>query len=289
MPKTLSSTELILDSEGRIYHLHLKPENLADTIILVGDPSRVTEISQCFDSIEFRTQEREFVTVTGYIGTKKLSVISTGISTANVDIVLNELDALVNIDFKTRQVKTEHTALTLIRLGTSGSLQEDIPSDSFLVSSHGVSLNSLFAFYDTKGLQDEILLNAFIEQTSFEKKGLQAHLFEADKKLLSVFSKKAKQGITVTCSGFYGPQERYLRTKNIYPRLIEELNEFQFEGKKITNFEMETAALYGLGKILGHHCISISAIVGNRINHQFSSNPKATIDKLIRYVLEIIT
>jgi uridine phosphorylase len=286
MTTKLSPADLILTEDKRIYHLKLRPTDIADTIILVGDPGRVAMISQHFDRIELSNHDREFITHTGWLGKKRLTVMSTGMSTANLDIAINELDALANIDFETRLPIATPRSLKLIRLGTAGSLQADIPLDSFVVSTHGVAIDNLLLYYDLLASgEEQALTDAFHQQTTFADKGIQAKIIAADPGLLHQLTQDNSTGMTVTCPGFYAPQQRYLRAKTHYPTLIDELNQFKHQDHRITNFEMETAALYGLGKLLGHQCVSISAIVANRMTHQFSSKPKQTVEQLITFVL----
>lgn len=287
----IDESELILNSRGAIYHLDLKPGETANTIITVGDQERVKEISRHFDKIEFKTQVREFVTHTGFIGKKRITVISTGIGTDNIDIVLNELDALVNIDFNTRLLKNDHTSLNIIRIGTSGSLQEDIPVDSFVVSTHGLGIDSLLNFYRFEQNEEEKqLLHSFVTHTQLHGQIAYPYISGAGASLIKHFTgSEFHHGITVTCPGFYGPQGRVLRLGIKNPELINRLTQFRFGRHRITNFEMETSGIYGLGKLLGHHCLSLSAIVANRLRKEFSKKAGETIETLIKKTLEIIT
>lgn len=286
---TIAASELIINDRGAIYHVNCRPEEIANTIITVGDPDRVKEVSKHFDSIEFRNQHREFVTHTGYIGKKRISVTSTGIGPDNIDIVLNELDALVNINFETRTIKEKLTSLDIIRVGTSGSLQAQIPVDSFVASSHGLGIDNLLNFYLHKNNDEEhALLQSFITHTQMHQGISSPYITGASIHLLKEFVKGFHQGITVTCPGFYGPQGRVLRMGLTHPHLIDRLTSFSLGNNSITNFEMETAAIYGMGKILGHHCLSLSAIVANRITKEFSKDGNATVEKLIVKTLENI-
>lgn len=286
----IAESELIINSRGAIYHLNLRPEELADTVITVGDPDRVTEVSKYFDAVEVQQQHREFVTHTGRIGSKRISVVSTGIGPDNIDIVLNELDALVNIDFETRQVKPTLTSLNIIRVGTSGSLQADIPVDSFVASTHGLGLDNLLNFYRLEHNEQEgQLLQSFVTHTQLHGQISHPYISLAGASLLKNFVDGFHQGITVTCPGFYGPQGRILRLGIKNPELIDRLTEFRFGPHRISNFEMETSAIYGLGKLLGHHCLSLSAIVANRIAKEFSKDSAATIDTLIQKTLQKIS
>lgn len=286
---TIQESELIINERGAIYHLDLLPEELANTIITVGDPDRVSKVSSRFDRIEVKRQHREFVTHTGTIGGKRLSVVSTGIGPDNIDIVLNELDALVNIDFKTRTIRHDHTALDIIRIGTSGALQSSIPVDSWVASTHGLGIDNLLNFYRADENEEERqLLQGFITQTQLGARISQPYISSAAPSLLKHFVSEFHHGITVTCPGFYGPQGRVLRLGLSHPDLIDRLTDFSFGQHRITNFEMETAAIYGLGKLLGHHCLSLSAIVANRVNRNFSKDAGNTIDKLINTTIDIL-
>lgn len=284
----IAASELIINSRGAIYHVNCRPEEIANTIITVGDPDRVKEVSKHFDSIEFQNNHREFVTHTGYIGKKRISVTSTGIGPDNIDIVLNELDALVNIDLETRTVKEELTMLNIIRVGTSGSLQREIPVDSFVASTHGLGLDNLLNFY-RHGNNDEEkqIQQSFITHTQMEAITT-PYINGASPALLKEFVADFHQGITVTCPGFYGPQGRVLRLGLAQPQLIDSLTSFSFGNHRISNFEMETSAIYGLGKLLGHHCLSLSAIVANRISKEFSKDGNAAVENLIVKTLETI-
>ncbi|SKD09709.1 uridine phosphorylase [Chitinophaga ginsengisegetis] len=289
MDNRIAASELIINNRGAIYHLDVRPDELAHTIITVGDPDRVGEVSKHFDKIEGKYQHREFVTHTGYIGNKRLSVVSTGIGTDNIDIVLNELDALVNIDFETRQVKPTLTSLQIIRLGTSGALQENIPVDSFVVSSHGLGLDNLMNYYVFENTSAEKqLLESFRGQVFLQPGGANPCLFEASAKLQEHFTDGFHTGITVTCPGFYAPQGRVLRGALSNPDLIDKLTSFNYEHHRITNFEMETSGIYGMGRVLGHECLSISAIVANRIRQEFSKDGGAAVAAMIEKGLGII-
>ncbi|HEY8971325.1 MAG TPA: nucleoside phosphorylase [Puia sp.] len=287
--QAIAESELIINSRGAIYHLNLRPEELAPTVFTVGDPDRVSAVSRHFDTIEHKTQHREFVSHTGYIGKKRVTVVSTGIGTDNIDIVLNELDALVNIDLTTRMVKPQPTSLTIIRMGTSGSLQKDIPVDSFVASTHGLGIDNLLNFYrhdDTE--EDNALLQSFTTQTQLHHRLAHPYISGASPSLLKHFVDGFHQGITVTCPGFYGPQGRVLRLGLNQPELIDRLTGFSYGPHRITNFEMETAGIYGLGRLLGHHCLSLSAIVANRISRTFSPDGHKAVEKLITNTLRIV-
>jgi len=285
----IAESELIINARGAIYHLDVRPEELAQNIITVGDPDRVAEVSKYFDEVEVKRQHREFVTHTGRIGKKRISVVSTGIGPDNIDIALNELDALANIDFETRYIKQELTSLNIIRIGTSGSLQADIPVDSFVASTHGLGLDNLLNYYRLEhNEQENQLLHSFITHTQLHAQVTNPYISSASGNLLKNFVDGFHQGITVTCPGFYGPQGRILRLGIKNPDLIDRLTQFSFGRHRITNFEMETSAIYGLGKLLGHNCLSLSAIVANRIAKEFSKDSAATVDNLIKKSLELI-
>jgi uridine phosphorylase len=286
----IPESELIINARGAIYHLNLRPEELADTVITVGDPDRVAEVSRHFDHIECSLRHREFITHTGTLKGKRLSVISTGIGPDNIDIVMNELDALVNIDFRTRCIRDEHRSLRIIRIGTSGSLQSDIPVDSFVASTHGIGMDNVMHFYRASHQEDERhILQAFVTQTQLQAHLSQPYVFAGSASLLKEFTKDFFHGITVTCPGFYGPQGRILRLGLSLPELNERLTGFSFGNHRVTNFEMETAAIYGLGRLLGHQTLSLSAIVANRVDMSFSSDAGTTIDRLIGKTLSVLT
>lgn len=285
----IPASELIINPDGSIYHLALQPEQIADTIITVGDPERVARISRHFDVIEHQVSKREFVTHTGRIGQKRLTVIATGIGTDNIDIVFNELDALANIDLDTRTIKPTHTALTFIRVGTSGGLQPDIPVDSLLASNGSVGLEGLLHYYGWEWPAEVADLEAAVDQFFQEKVDLPfAHYFApADAGLVQHFSQGMQQGITITCSGFYGPQGRVLRLPSrLNEQLFTQLQSFRHEHFRFTNFEMETSGIYGLAALLGHRAISLNAILANRPNGTFSAQPKKAVDELIEKTLE---
>jgi len=270
----IAESELIINSRGAIYHLDLLPEELA---------------SKYFDRFETKSQHREFVTHTGYIGKKRISVVSTGIGTDNIDIVLNELDALVNIDFETRTIRDQHSQLNIIRIGTSGSLQYDIAVDSLVASTHGLGIDNLLNFYRHDHNEEERqLIHSFVTQTHLHHHHCLPYISRASGALIKHFVDGFQQGITVTCPGFYGPQGRVLRLGLRDPDLISRLTHFHFGQHRVTNFEMETAAIYGLCNLLGHHCLSLSAIVANRMTKEFSRNAHSTIEKLISKTLETI-
>ncbi len=285
----IPSSELIINDKGCIYHLDVHPDELADTVITVGDPDRVARISKYFDQIEVKKQHREFVTHTGRIGSKRISVVATGIGPDNIDIVLNELDALANIDFNTRTIKPEFRALNIFRMGTSGALQGNIPVDSLVVSSHGLGLDNLLHFYKFENNPAEAAILAdFKLYLGIESQSLNPYLFQGSVGLLHHFLKGFTQGITVTCPGFYAPQGRVLRQELAFPGLVEKLSGFKFGEHFITNFEMETSAIYGLGRAMGHHCTSINTIIANRVSKEFSKDTHASVENMIQKALPII-
>lgn len=285
----IAESELVLNDNGSIYHLDLQPENIAETIILVGDQGRVGKISKHFDALEYSGQKREFLTHTGRIGNKRLTVLSTGIGTDNIDIVINELDALVNIDLTSRMIKSEKKSLDLIRLGTSGSLQEDLPVDSYLLSTHGIGFDGVMNYYQASSeVEDTELTNAFMDHTAWRPEFPRPYIVEGSKKLLNLLNEGTFQGMTATANGFYGPQGRQLRLKPTVSDLNERLSSFNHNGHRITNFEMETSALFGLGKALGHECATVCAIIANRFKKEYSKNHDRTIDELITFLLNRI-
>ncbi len=285
----LAASELIVNERGAIYHINCRPEEIAPLIITVGDPDRVPVISKYFDEIYFKNSHREFVTHTGRIGNQKVSVLSTGIGPDNIDIVLNELDALANIDMVTRQIKPHPVSLKIVRMGTAGSLQKDIPVDSFVASTHGLGLDNLLNFYCLENNEEEKqILHAFQTHTQIHSAFTNPYISGAGVSLLKNFAKGYHAGITVTCPGFYGPQGRVLRMGLKHPHLISQLTSFRFGNHRIGNFEMETSAIYGMGKILGHQCLSLSVIVANRVSQDFSKNATVAIENLIKTSLEIL-
>lgn len=287
----IQESELILTPEGKIYHLNLSPSQLAPIIITVGDPDRVDMVSKYFDTIETTAQHREFKTHTGTYKGKRISVISTGIGPDNIDIVFNELDALVNIDFEKRQVKKKLTSLDIIRIGTSGGLTPDVKVDSFLISAMGIGLDNVMHYYDkTDKIFNRDFAQAFINHMQWNPDNSVPYVVDADKNLLKKFSsEKTNSGITITNVGFYGPQGRVLRAKLRDANLNDKLTSFRYKKKKIKNLEMETATMYGMAKLLGHRALSMNAIIANRASGTFSKNASKTIDALIYYTLKKIT
>ncbi|OLY92657.1 uridine phosphorylase [Cnuella takakiae] len=285
----IAESELIINNRGAVYHLDLRPEELAPTVLTVGDPDRVAQVSKYFDKIEYKSQHREFITHTGSIGNKRISVISTGIGPDNIDIVVNELDALVNIDFQTRLVKDHLTQLQIIRLGTSGSLQADIPVDSYVASTHGLGLDNLLNFYRLEHNDEERqLLQSFTTHSQLHMQVTNPYISSASPTLLKHFVQGYHHGITVTCPGFYGPQGRVLRLGVRNPQLIGSLSSFSYGQHRITNFEMETSAIFGLGRLLGHHCLALNAIVANRVKQEFTKDGAAAVEGLIKQSLAIV-
>lgn len=282
----IAESELILNKDGSVYHLNLHPWEIAPVIINVGDPDRVAMVSAYFDKVEVRKQKREFVTHTGIYKGKPISVISTGIGTDNIDIVYNELDALVNIDLKSRTIKPELTALNLVRIGTSGSLQADIPVNHFVCSSFGLGLDGLLNFYKLENDHEESdIIRTF--RKHFPNDGIfaQSYLARSSGKLFSLLSEGMFTGITASCSGFYAPQMRQLRLAPSRPDMIEKLSSFRFGEHRITNFEMETGAMFGLAKLMGHHCCAVNVIVANRIASKYSEDADSAMHRLIQLTL----
>lgn len=285
----IQESELILNPDGSVYHLNLRPEQLANTIITVGDPDRVDHITKHFDQVEFQTRKREFHTQTGTYKGKRITVISTGIGTDNIDIVFNELDALVNIDLKTREIKSELTSLEIIRIGTSGSIQKNIPIDAFLISDYAVGFDSLLHFYQSKDVQFEDISEALVKHTNWFASKSKPYVVRCDESLMNRYSSdKTYKGFTATNVGFYGPQGRVLRLPVQDKDLNDKLANFDFNGMPITNLEMETAGIYGLSKLLGHKALSMNAIIANRATGEFTSRPKEVVNDLIAYCLDRI-
>ena len=286
----IQSSELILNPDGSVYHLNLLPENIAHDIIFVGDQNRVEKITQFFDTIEFSTQKREFKTQTGTLKGKRITVISTGIGPDNIDIVMNELDALVNINLETRQPKTELTSLNIIRIGTSGSLQAAIPVDCFVMSKFGLGLDNMLRSYLIDEISNSVMEEAFIKHTNWDLRKGKPYVISCSEKLEKLIeSDKIHKGITATAGGFYGPQGRVLRLNIQDEHLNSKMDNFNFEANHITNLEMETAAIYGLSMLLGHNALSLNAIIANRATGTFSEDPYKAVDELIAYTLNKLT
>jgi uridine phosphorylase len=283
----IQSSELILNPDGSVYHLNLRPEHIAHDIIFVGDQNRVEKITQFFDSIEFSTQKREFKTQTGIFKGKRITVMSTGIGPDNIDIVINELDALVNIDLNTREPKENLTALNIIRIGTSGSLHENIPIDSFVLSKFGLGLDNMLRSYRIDEVSSIAIEDAFIRHTNWDAKKGRPYVISCSPTLEKIIeSARMHKGITATAGGFYGPQGRVLRLEIQGKDLNSKMDNFESEGYKITNLEMETAAIYGLSALLGHNALSLNAIIANRASGTFSADPYKAVDELIAYTLD---
>jgi uridine phosphorylase len=283
----IASSELILNPDGSVYHLNLKPEHIAQDIIFVGDQNRVEKITKHFSSIEFSQQKREFKTQTGVFKGKRMTVISTGIGPDNIDIVMNELDALVNIDLATRKPKESLTSLNIIRIGTSGSLQEDIPCDSFVMAQYGLGLDNMLRSYLIDSITENDIEDAFIQQTNWDMRKGKPYVIACSEQLEKrLESESIFKGFTGTAGGFYGPQGRVLRLDIQDPELNSKMDRFNFNGTRMTNLEMETAAIYGLGKLLGHQCLSLNAIIANRATGTFSEDPYKAVDALIVYALD---
>lgn len=288
--KKFGDSELILNPDGSIYHLKLHPEDIADTIIVVGDPKRVPSVSKFFDSLDFQCENRELVTHTGTYNKKRITVLSTGMGPDNIDIVLNELDALVSIDLEKRVLKEKPGKLNIIRLGTSGALQADIPVDNFVASTHGLGIDGVLNFYKVPGgMFDDELAEAFIKQTDWSPFLARPYVVKGSDVLLKKVAHDFIQGITATAPGFFGPQGRELRLPLAFPELNEKIEAFRYKGHFISNFEMETSALYGLGRMMGHEMLTVCVIIANRVSKQFSKDYKPHMERLIKTVLERVT
>ena len=287
MNQPIPASQLVLNSEGAIYHLNLHPNQLADDVLLVGDPGRVEMISDFFDTIEVKRQNRELVTRTGYYHGKRISVISTGMGTDNLDIVMNELDALANIDLKTRMPKETRRTLNLIRIGTCGALQPDIPvENSYIATRYAIGLDGLLYFYEKNKEVNEIAIrDAFIEQMDYPKDLPTPYVVEGSKELFDRLAEGYIQGVTATAPGFYGPQGRTLRMHLAYPETNRKIESFNYQGWRVCNFEMESSALYGLGKMMGHNCLTICAVIANRVSEKFCSDYHPYVKKLVENTL----
>jgi uridine phosphorylase len=281
----IPETELILNADGSVYHLNLLPGDIADTIITVGDPERVPQVSQYFDRIQLKKSKREFVTHTGTIGGKRISVISTGIGTDNIDIVMNELDVLVNINLQTRLLKAQLQKLNIIRIGTSGAIQADIAIDSLLVSSAAFGMDTLMHYYEHQLSATEKQLLHDFKAALPKGSNFLPYVASADTWLINKLANGLQHGITITAPGFYAPQGREIRAKAAYPGLMELIQNFNLDGKRITNLEMETAGIYGMAAVLGHRAISFNVILANRATKTFSKQPEQVMDTYIKQVL----
>jgi len=286
MKERIGESELILNPDGSIFHLHLLPEDIADVVLLVGDQDRVDMISSFFDKIEVKKQNREFKTHTGYYKGKRISVVSTGIGTDNIDIVVNELDAIVNIDLKTRMPKDEHHTLNLIRIGTSGSLQEDIPVDTPVVAKVSLGFDILMNFYAGRDkISHSDMEEAFMAHTTWDKNLHRPFFVDSSDKLFNTIAKDMVSGITISAPGFYGPQGRKLRLETVDPDLNNKVQKFKFKDLRITNFEMECSAIYGLAKLLGHNALTVCSIIANRYKKEYSSDYKKKVKELVELIL----
>ncbi|WP_405414461.1 nucleoside phosphorylase [Maribacter sp. Asnod1-A12] len=282
----LKPAELIINEDGSIYHLNLLPEDIANTVITVGDPDRVSQISRHFDTIEVKKGKREFHTHTGHLKGKRISVISTGIGTDNIDIVLNELDALVNIDFKTRTLKEHHTSLDIIRIGTTGAIQPDIPIDTFLISEYSIGFDGLLHFYEHEEINYPKIEDEFIAHTSWHTDKARPYVLCYSEKLGNLFKdNRIRLGFTATNTGFYGPQQRQLRIKPSQMELMDKLSTFNYNDLRLTNLEMETSGIYALAQLLGHEAVSLNCILANRSTGEFSVTPAKSVNSLIEFCL----
>ena len=287
--QAIGASEMIINDRGAIYHLDVRPEELADTIITVGDPNRVAEVSKYFDRVEHICSHREFITHTGYIGQKRISVLSTGIGPDNIDIALNEIDALVNIDFNTRTIQPIKKSVSIVRMGTCGSLQGEVGVDQLVAGTHGLGIDNLLHFYSLENNEEEKqILEAFETHTKISTHKVTPYLASASAGLIKHFTKGYSHGITVTCPGFYGPQGRILRLPLAMPNLVDQMSSFRYGKHHIANFEMETSAIYGLCHLLGHQCLSINVIVANRVKKEYSKDMGKAVNHMIEKSLGIL-
>jgi uridine phosphorylase len=287
--QAIGASELIINDRGAIYHLNVRPEEIADTIITVGDPERVAEVSKYFDRVEHKLAHREFITHTGYIGQKRISVLSTGIGPDNIDIALNEIDALANINFDTRSINDQKKSVSIIRMGTCGSLQGEVGVNELVAGTHGLGIDNVLHFYERENNEEEkAILAAFDEHTKINAHKIQPYIASASAGLLKHFTEGYSHGITVTCPGFYGPQGRILRLPLKMPNLVDQMTSFKYGQHRIANFEMETSAIYGLCNLLGHQCLSINVIIANRVKKEYSKDMGKAVDHMIQKSLGII-
>lgn len=287
--QAIGASELIINDRGAIYHLNVRPEEIADTIITVGDPERVAEVSKYFDRVEHKLAHREFITHTGYIGQKRISVLSTGIGPDNIDIALNEIDALANINFDTRTINDQKKSVSIIRMGTCGSLQGEVGVNELVAGTHGLGIDNVLHFYERENNEEEkAILAAFDEHTKISAHKIQPYIATASAGLLKHFTEGYSHGITVTCPGFYGPQGRILRLPLKMPNLVDQMTSFKYGQHRIANFEMETSAIYGLCNLLGHQCLSINVIIANRVKKEYSKDMGKAVDHMIQKSLGII-
>ena len=285
----IGASELIINDRGAVYHLNVRPEEIADTVITVGDPERVASVSKYFDRVEFKCEHREFITHTGYIGNKRISVLSTGIGPDNIDIALNEVDALVNIDFNTRTINEKKKSVSIIRMGTCGSLQGEVGVNELVAGTHGLGIDNVLHFYTQENNEEEkAILDAFEKHTSIHTHKIQPYIATASAGLIKHFTEGYSHGITVTCPGFYGPQGRILRLPLKMPNLVDQMTSFRYGQHRIANFEMETSAIYGLCNLLGHQCLSINVIIANRVKKEYSKDMAKAVDHMIQKSLGII-
>ncbi len=288
--ETLSESELVLNPDGSVYHLHLKPEHIADTVLLVGDQGRVEQVTRHFSDTEFVIQNREFCTATGTYNGKRVTVLSTGIGTDNIDIAINELDAAVNIDLETRTLKANPKSLNFVRIGTCGSLQEDVPVDALALSTYGLGFDGLLDFYNNENTAEEAKVkNDFESFYAQNGHDISVYVAEGDTSLVKTLENGMYKGITATANGFFGPQGRVLRLQAKIPEQNELLNQFRSGNNRIINFEMETSGLYGIGGLLGHKCATVCAVIANRFTKSYSKDYKVTVDKLVGTVLDRLT
>lgn len=284
--KKIATSELVLNPDGSVYHLNLLPKHIATDIIFVGDQNRVPKVARHFDNQEFDIQKREFRTISGTYKGKRITVISTGIGPDNIDIVMNELDALVNIDLKTRTIKENHTKLNIVRIGTSGSLQTDIPVDGFVLGTHGIGFDGVLHSYDCKHILEKDIEDAFIKHTQWNPRKARPYVVKNSTELQTkLWSEKVYTGMTGTAVGFFGPQGRVLRLALEDAGLNNKIDSFNFNGIRVSNLEMETSAIYGLALLLGHNACSMNAIIANRANKTFSKDPYKPVEELIVYTL----
>ncbi len=287
--QAIGASELIINDRGAIYHLNVRPEEIADTIITVGDPERVASVSKYFDRVEHKLAHREFITHTGYIGKKRISVLSTGIGPDNIDIALNEIDALANINFDSRTINDQKKSVSIIRMGTCGSLQGEVGVNELVAGTHGLGIDNVLHFYTQENNEEEkAILAAFDEHTKISAHKIQPYIATASAGLLKHFTEGYSHGITVTCPGFYGPQGRILRLPLKMPNLVDQMTSFRYGQHRIANFEMETSAIYGLCNLLGHQCLSINVIIANRVKKEYSKNMGKAVDHMIQKSLGII-
>ena len=290
MNQPIPASQLVLNNEGAIYHLNLHPDQLADNVIMVGDPGRVDMIASFFDKIEVERQNRELVTRTGWFNGKRITVLSTGMGTDNLDIVMNELDALANIDLKTRMPKETHRSLNLIRLGTCGALQPDIEPGNNVATRYAIGLDGLLYFYEKHKEVNEIAMrDAFIKQMDYPKDLPKPYVVEGSKMLFDKLAEGYYQGVTATAPGFYGPQGRTLRMHLSYPENNHKIEHFDYQGWRVCNFEMESSALYGLGKMMGHNCLTICVAIANRVTEKFTTDYHPYVRKLVESTLQRLT